>query len=142
MATLVVGHSLTFFRGEVGIAFFTEDDPVSGQLKAVGGDFVQVFPGCGQGGLIDQVFQVGAGEANGARCDLFQVDIVRQGHLAHVYFQNGGAGFFVGAVQGDLAVESAGSEQGAIQYIGPVGGGQNQDVLVGFEAVHLGENLV
>jgi hypothetical protein len=41
-----------------------------------------------------------------------------------------------------LAVETARTQQGRIEHVGPVGGGDENDTLVGFEAVHLDEELV
>ena len=45
-------------------------------------------------------------------------------------------------VDGDVAVEPARAEQGGVEHVGPVGRGQDDDALVGREAVHLGEDLV
>ena len=48
----------------------------------------------------------------------------------------------VGPVHGDTAVEPAGPQQGLVQHLGPVGGGQDDDALGGVEAVQLGQELV
>ena len=42
----------------------------------------------------------------------------------------------------DLAVETAGTEQGRVEHIGAVCGRDNDDPLIGLEAVHLDEQLV
>src|SRR5213594_286985 len=42
----------------------------------------------------------------------------------------------------DLAVEAPGAQQGRIQHVGPVGGRDENDALVGLEAVHLDQQLV
>ena len=48
----------------------------------------------------------------------------------------------VGVVEGHLTVEAAGPEKGGIEDVGAVGGGEDDDVDAGVEAVHLDENLV
>ena len=52
------------------------------------------------------------------------------------------AALAVGPVDGDLAVEAAGAQQGGIEDVGPVGGRDHDDVVLGLEAVHLDEQLV
>ena len=42
----------------------------------------------------------------------------------------------------DLAVETTGAQQGRVQDIGPVGGGDENDTFVGLEAVHFDQQLV
>ncbi len=42
----------------------------------------------------------------------------------------------------DLAVEAAGTQQGGVEHVGAVGGGDQDDALVRFEPVHLDEELV
>ena len=48
----------------------------------------------------------------------------------------------VGAGHDDLAVEAAGAEQGGVEHVGAVGGGDDDDAFVRLEAVHLDEELV
>ena len=48
----------------------------------------------------------------------------------------------VGGVDHDLAVEAAGPEQRRIEHVGPVGGRDEDDAVVGLEAVHLDQQLV
>ena len=48
----------------------------------------------------------------------------------------------IGAVDGDLAVEATGTQQGRVEDVGPVGGRDHDDVVLGLEAVHLDEQLV
>ena len=48
----------------------------------------------------------------------------------------------VGVRHHDLAVEAAGAQQRRIEHVGPVGGGDQDDALVGLEAVHLDQQLV
>ena len=48
----------------------------------------------------------------------------------------------IGPVHGDAAVEAAGAQQRRVENVGPVGGGDQDDIGVGAEAIHLHENLV
>ena len=52
------------------------------------------------------------------------------------------AALHVGQVDGDLAVEAAGAQQRGVEHVRPVGGGDDDDALLGVEAVHLDEQLV
>ena len=52
------------------------------------------------------------------------------------------AALAVGAVDDDLAVEAAGPQQRRVEDVGPVGGGDEDDVVLHLEAVHLDEQLV
>src|SRR3954453_5176182 len=54
----------------------------------------------------------------------------------------GGGGPGVGAVDDDLAVEAAGTQQGGIEDVRAVGRGDQDDVVLHLEAVHLDEQLV
>jgi len=48
----------------------------------------------------------------------------------------------VGKVDGDLAIEPAGTEEGLIQNVDTVGGGNGNDAGVAIETVHLDQDLV
>ncbi len=48
----------------------------------------------------------------------------------------------VGTVDGDLAIEATRAQQGRVQDVGPVGGGDHDDPAGGVEAVHLDQQLV
>ena len=52
------------------------------------------------------------------------------------------AALAVGAVDDDLAVEAAGPQQRRVEDVGPVGGGDQDDVVLHLEAVHLDQQLV
>ena len=66
----------------------------------------------------------------------------RQLHLAGVDLQDLLAALDVGQVDDDLAVEAAGPQQRRVEHVGPVGGGDDDDLVVALEAVHLDEDGV
>ena len=70
------------------------------------------------------------------------VDLLGQRLAARVDLEDLGAALAVGAVDDDLAVEAARAQQGGIEDVGPVGGGDEDDVVLHLEAVHLDEQLV
>ena len=110
--------------------------------KSRHGDHALVGAGGQQGGLVHQVRQVGAGEAGGAAGDDLGFHVRAQRHLAHVDLEDLLAADDVGIGHHHLAVEAAGAQQRGIQHVGTVGGGDQDDALVGFEAVHLDQQLV
>ena len=48
----------------------------------------------------------------------------------------------VGKGDGDLAVETTGTQQRGVEHVRAVGGGDDDDAFLGVEAVHLDEQLV
>ena len=86
--------------------------------------------------------QVGAGEARGLARERVDVDALGQRLAARVDLEDLRAALAVRAVHGDLAVEAAGAQQGGIEDVGPVGGRDHDDVVLGLEAVHLHQELV
>ena len=56
--------------------------------------------------------------------------------------QGGKSACQVGPVHGDAPVEAAGTQQGLIQHLRPVGGPQHDNALAGVEAVQLRQQLV
>ena len=92
--------------------------------------------------LVDQVGQVGAAEAGCRAGQDLEVDVSGQGDLADVDAEDVLAALDVGHVDDDVPVEPAGPEEGAVEDVGPVGRGDEDDALVRVEAVHLDEKLV
>ena len=92
--------------------------------------------------LVDQVGEVGAGEAGGLAGERVEVDLAGQRLAAGVDLEDVLAALAVGAVDDDLAVEAAGPQQRRVEDVGPVGGRDQDDVVLHLEAVHLDQQLV
>ena len=59
-----------------------------------------------------------------------------------VHLEDGFALGQVGQVHVNLPVEAAGTQQGLVEHVDPVGGCQHDDARIGAESVHLGEQGV
>ena len=95
-----------------------------------------------QGRLVDQVGEVGAGEPGRLAGERVEVDLLGERLAARVDLEDLLAALAVGPVDDDLAVEAAGPQQRRVEDVGPVGGGDQDDVVLHLEAVHLDEQLV
>mmetsp|Transcript_22949 Transcript_22949/g.54586 ORF Transcript_22949/g.54586 Transcript_22949/m.54586 type:complete len:636 (-) Transcript_22949:718-2625(-) len=94
------------------------------------------------GGALADLGQVGAAEAvHRARHEL-EVDVGRDGRLAQHRLEDVQARALVGQRDVDELVEAAGAHDGRVEDVGPVGGADDEDGLLGADAVDLGEDLV
>ena len=89
-----------------------------------------------------EVREVGAGEAGRAGGERVEVDLARERLALRVHLEDLAAADAVGPVDDDLAVEAARAEQRRVEDVGPVRGGDQDDVVLHLEAVHLDEELV
>src|SRR4051812_36263839 len=106
------------------------------------GDLALAVARAQQRRLVDQVRQVGAGEAGGLAGQRVDVDLLRERLAARVDLEDLRAALAVGAVDDDLAVEAARAQQRGIEDVRTVRGGDQDDVVLHLEAVHLDEQLV
>src|SRR5262249_14598747 len=95
-----------------------------------------------QGRLVDQVGEVGAGETRRLAGQRVEIDVTGQRLAAGVDFEDVFAAFAVGPVDDALAVEAAGPQQRRVEDVGTVGRGDQDDVVLHLEAVHLDQQLV
>ena len=95
-----------------------------------------------QRGLVDEVRQVGAGEAGRAGGERVEVDLGRDRLALGVHLEDLAAADAVGPVDDDLPVEAARAQQRRVEDVGPVRGRDQDDVVLQLEAVHLDEQLV
>ena len=92
--------------------------------------------------LVDQVGEVGAAESRGLLGEHLEVDTRIERLVARMHLEDRAAAADIGAVEHDVPVEASGAEQRRVEHVGPVGGRDDDDVLVGLEAVHLDQELV
>ncbi len=143
VARLVVGGDALFLVAQdEAAALLAHQHLVLGVLEVAHVHGVLAHLGGLQGGLVDQVLQVRAREAGRALGDDVQFHAGGQGRAAGVHFKDALAAAHVGGGHHHLAVEAAGTQQGRVQHVGAVGGGDEDDALVGLEAVHFHQQLV
>ncbi len=95
-----------------------------------------------QSRLVDQVGEVGAGEPRRLPGERVEVDVLGERLAPRVDLEDVLAALAVWPVDDDLAVEAAGPEQRRVEDVRAVGGGDQDDVVLHLEAVHLDEQLV
>ena len=143
MAALVVGDDrLLGVRDDPRLALRARDDPLQGFLELGHADDLLVAPRGEDGRLVDEVGEVRAGEARRLAGDAFDLDALVERLALGVDLQDLGPALHVGAVEDDLAVEPARAQERRVEDVGPVGRGDDDDVRVGVEAVHLDQDLV
>ena len=92
--------------------------------------------------LVEQVFEIRAGEARGASCDGVEVHVIGQGLALGVDAQYGLAAADVRQTDIDTPVEAARAGQGVVEDVVAVRSRHDYDALVVGKAVHLNEQLV
>ena len=70
------------------------------------------------------------------------LDVLGEAERLQVHLEDALAARDVGAVDGDVAIETAWPHERGVQHVGPVGTGEDDDVLIRAEAIHLDEELV
>ena len=141
-AFVIGGQHLLFLGHDERLALGAHHHLVLGVLELGLRDHALVAARRHQGRFVDEVGEVGAGEAGRAARDGLQVDVRRQRHLADVDLQDLLAADHVRVRHDDLTVEAARTQQRRIEHVGTVGGGDQDDAFVGLEAVHLDQQLV
>src|ERR1019366_4788117 len=94
------------------------------------------------GRLVDQVGEVGPRDPRGLLGQDLEVDGRVQRLVPGVDLEDGATAADVGAVEHDVAVEASRPEQGGVEDVRTVGGGDDDDVGRGLEPVHLNQQLV
>src|SRR5215813_13719452 len=117
-------------------------DLVLGVLEVRHLDELLVLSRGEEGGLVDEVREVGPRKAGSAPRQHLQLDVRRQRNPAGVDAQDLLAPLHVGSRHHHLPIESPGPEQRRVQYVRPVRRSDQDDAVVRLEAVHLDEELV
>src|SRR5947208_131596 len=115
---------------------------VLGELEVDHVDAVLVLAGREEGRLVHQVLEVGARKAGRLAREQLDVDVLGDRHAAGMHAEDAFPALHVRPRHDHAAVEAAGTEQRGVEHVGAVRGGDQDDALVGLEAVHLDEELV
>ncbi len=92
--------------------------------------------------FVGQVLQVRTAHAGSPAGDGVEVQVGPDPLVPEVHLEDGLPLLLGGQRHDDLAVEAAGPQQRRVEDVRAVGGRQDDDALVGLEAVHLGQELV
>ena len=143
MARLVVGGPSLLLGRDHDRAGGAEDDPLErvGEVGAL--DLLVVTPGRQQRGLVDEVLELGADHARTSTDATWSSDTESASGTSRVCTSRmrrrpSRSGGFTTMRRSNRP----GPEQGGVEDLGPVGGGQHDHALVAGEPVHLGEDLV
>src|SRR5208282_3470094 len=143
VAHLVIGDAASFLWAEhATLLLKAGDDAFDRHSEVVERDRVAVAPRRYDSGFIDQVGEVGAGEAGSEPCDLIEIEVCGKPHLGGMYLQNFATPRAVGTVDQHLAVEPSRAQQGGIKYLWAIGSGEQDHAGARIEAIELGEQLV
>ena len=143
VAHLVVGGDLALLlREEARLLLGAGDHAHDPLLELLLLDHLLAAARGEQRGLVDEVREVGAGEAGRAGGERVEVDLGRERLALRVHLEDLAAAVAVGPVDHDLAVEAARAQQRRVEDVGPVRGRDQDDVVLQLEPVHLDEELV
>ena len=143
VAQLVVRRDLALLLGEQARLLLGPGDHAHDPfLELLLLDRLLAAAGSEQRRLVDEVREVGAREAGRPGGERVEVDLGRERLALGVHLEDLAAADAVGPVDDDLPVEAAGAQQRRIEDVGAVRGGDQDDVVLQLEPVHLDEELV
>jgi hypothetical protein len=125
-------------------ALLPQQQPVAGLLHVPPGDHGLPLPRGRDGGLVDQIGEVGAAGLRHQAGQPGEVDVLGHRHaaLADVQPEDGLPFRRRRQPHGHRSIEPPGSQQRRVEVFLAVGGADHQDMLPGREAVHLDQELV
>src|SRR5260370_33069327 len=138
-----MGDAASFLWTEYTAPFLkTGDDAFDRHGEVVERDRVTVASRRHDRGLVDQVGEVGSGEARRQPGDLVEINICGKLYLGDVHLQDFATSGAIRAVNQHLSVKPSGSQQGGIEHLWAIGRGDQDHAGARIEAVELGKQLV
>ena len=135
--TLLVrfGHNTALLLG-------AHDDLVDALVQLQIADHALARP-CGKdGGFVEKIGKVRPGESARHAGDDLKIDIGSERLIAGMDLEDGLSALYVGKIDIDLSVKTAGAQQSAVKDIGTVGRRHDDNALVRLKTVHLNKDLV
>ena len=143
MTTLVVcGVAQLFQSHALGLALRSGLNAVDGLVDGAVVDQLGTGTGAQQRGFVEHVGQIGTGEARRAHGDHVQVDVRYERLALGMHPQNCLTAFQIRGGHAHLTVESTRTQQSGVKHVRAVGGGDDDEVGVVVETIHLDEQLV
>ena len=124
------------------LSLFAHNDFVLRLLKLFHADSTFVLPRSKQRRFVHQIRQIGTGKTWRASSDKRRLNIGAQRHLAHMHFQDLLATANVWQTNHHLPVKSTGTQQGSVENIRTVGGGNHNHTLITVKAIHFYQQLI
>ena len=143
VAHLVIGDDLALLWIEKPVSpLLPGDHALDGIIEVGHRDCASAATCREQCGFIDQVGEVGSGEARRERRNRLDIDAWIELHFFHMHLENFNAALLVGAVDQHLPIEAAGTQQRRIEDFRPIGGGEDDEAGAGVEAVEFDQQLI
>ena len=138
VAPLVVGgDQLLLIAHHPGATLRAGHHAIDSLIERAIVDELSVRPRSEKRGLVEHVGEIGAGKPWGLPRKNLQVDAGRKRFAFSVNFENLLPTQHVGGVDADLTVEPAGAQEGRVEDVGAVRRGDEDDVGLDVESVHL-----
>ena len=138
VADFMIGDALLFvFVQPAASALRTSDDFLDSVLQVALGDGVRLATRSQYGRFIEHIGKVRAGHSGGGRGQTTKVDIGRKLFPARVDLENRFATIEVGRIDHDLAIESTGTQKGAVEDFRSIGSREHDHPGIRLEPVHL-----
>ncbi len=143
VAGLVVRRVALFLVGQNhGPALDAHEHFVLGHFEIRHGDELAILARRPQRGFVHQIREIGAGKSRSAARDHGEIHVVRKRNFASVHAKNFFAALYVWTRHNHAAIETARAQKRRIENVRTVGGGDQDDAFVRFEAVHFDEQRV
>ena len=143
MADLVVGYDLLLMIRKDCILFLVSSyDNFNALLQIRLCDNLSSAADSPQSSLVDDICKLCTRSTGGHAGDLLKVNPIRQLDLLAVYLQNGFAPLQIGELYRNTPVKAPRTGQCRVQAVRLVGGRENDNAIVSFKSVHLGQQLV
>ena len=143
MADFVVSDGPLFIVRQDGVLLLIAgDDDFNAFFQVSLADGIAVVADGAQSRFIDDIGQFGAGSAGGHAGDGVEIDVVAEDDFLGMGLEDGFTACQVRQFDRDAAVETAWPQQGRVKRFRPVRRCQDDDVVVGVEAVHFRQQLV
>ena len=130
-------HLPLLFFEDHRFSFFAETNFVAGGLQVEESDLAGILLGAQERRFVDEVCQIGAGEAGGSLRDDIQSGVFLQDRSAFgVCLEDGSPALAVRIRNINLAIKSTGPNESIIKILRTVGGGDDHNSLAALESIH------
>ena len=143
VTALVIGNRGALNLGHhTALALRASNDALHGLFNLVHTDLILMTASGEQGGFVKKVRQVCTGKANGQLRELIKAHVGCQRLILGMNTQDMLTALDVRAVNRNLAIKTARTQQSRVQDIGAVGRSEKNHALALFKTIHLNQQLI